>query len=228
MAPSDTDSLHYFETKWAPLFIAGTALFSIFWGIVNAVLVKNIDMENRAPIDELLNQAKGEKEPLIDDDGVEIDTDYIMGRMKEIGEKITAGAISFLSKEYLYLGLYSAAVAVILGATVDLQEMGKGKDKHETNFPYTATAYLVGSGTSILAGYVGMRIAVYTNTRTTFQCCSSVHNGFLAAFRGGQVLGFCLVGLALFILQMLIVIYRATWYDGELEKIKGDSKMTVE
>jgi Na+/H+-translocating membrane pyrophosphatase len=88
-----------------------------------------------------------------------------------------------------------------------------------TNFPYTATAYLVGSGTSILAGYVGMRIAVYTNTRTTFQCCSSVHSGFLAAFRGGQVLGFCLVGLALLVLQILISVVRATWYDAALKDI---------
>ena len=96
----------------------------------------------------------------------------------------------------------------------------EGKDLYRaTNFPYTAVAYLVGSGTSILAGYVGMRIAVYTNTRTTFQCCSSVHAGFLAAFRGGQVLGFCLVGLALFVLQILIFIYRASWYDAAIKDV---------
>jgi len=41
-------------------------------------------------------------------------------------------------------------------------------DKSPTNFPYTATAFLIGAITSIIAGYVGMRIAVYTNTRTTF------------------------------------------------------------
>jgi inorganic pyrophosphatase len=46
-----------------------------------------------------------------------------------------------------------------------------GRDDHPTNFPYTAIAFLVGAGTSILAGYIGMRIAVYTNTRTTFECC---------------------------------------------------------
>lgn len=96
--------------------------------------------------------------------------------------------------------------------------MGKtGKEQYlATNFPYTATAYLVGSGTSILAGYVGMRIAVYTNTRTTFQCCDNVHAGFLAAFRGGQVLGFCLVGLALLVLQILISVFRAGYYDSAI------------
>ena len=58
-----------------------------------------------------------------------------------------------------------------------------------------------------------MRIAVYTNSRTTFQCCKGgpvqpmgypekkdLKDGFFAAFRGGQVLGFVLVGLALLIL----------------------------
>jgi Na+/H+-translocating membrane pyrophosphatase len=64
-----------------------------------------------------------------------------------------------------------------------------------------------------------MRIAVYTNTRTTFQCCKSVNDGFLAAFRGGQVLGFCLVGLALLILQLLITIFRAAWFNDQLNNI---------
>jgi len=32
---------------------------------------------------------KGAQEPLIDDDGNTIDTPYVMGRIKEIGEKIT-------------------------------------------------------------------------------------------------------------------------------------------
>ena len=93
------------------------------------------------------------------------------------------------------------------------------RDEHSTNFPYTAVAFLIGCGTSILAGYIGMRIAVYTNTRTTFQCCRDVHDGFLAAFRGGQVLGFCLVGLALLILQIIIIIFRAGWFNGEIESI---------
>jgi inorganic pyrophosphatase len=60
-----------------------------------------------------------------------------------------------------------------------------GVKEHSTNFPYTATSFLIGSGTSILAGFIGMRIAVYTNTRTTFMCCENTNSGFLTAFRGG-------------------------------------------
>lgn len=142
--------------------------------------------------------------------------------MDFIGEKVTEGAISFLQQEYLYLGIFSGLFAVVLGLTVDWQEMSR-TDSPSTNFPYTALAYLVGSGTSILAGYLGMRIAVYTNTRTTFMCCDDIHKGFMVAFRGGQVLGFCLVGLALFVLELLIIIYQAAWYDGAIETATSDA-----
>lgn len=47
-------------------------------------------MDDARAIDELLDSTrKGTQEPLIDDDGNTIDTTYIMGRMREIGEKIT-------------------------------------------------------------------------------------------------------------------------------------------
>ena len=124
-----------------------------------------------------------------------------------------------MNREYLYLGIFSGVFAVVLGLTVDYQEMKRADEDHPTNFPYTATAYLVGSGTSIIAGYIGMRIAVYTNTRTTFQCCRDTHDGFLAAFRGGQVLGFVLVGLALLVLQIIISIFKAAWYNDALDTI---------
>ena len=41
----------------------------------------------------------------------------------------------------------------------------------------------------------------------------------MTAFRGGQVLGFCLVGLALLVLTVLNLIYKATWLDKELDAI---------
>jgi H+-translocating diphosphatase len=121
-----------------------------------------------------------------------------------------------LSQEYLYLGIFTAVFAVVLGVTVDWQEM---TSPVPTNFPYTATAYIIGSATSIAAGYIGMRIAVYSNTRTTFMCCRDVNDGFLTAFRGGQVLGFILVGLAILILEIILIIYKAAWFDGALDAI---------
>ena len=89
-------------------------------------------------------------------------------------------------------------------------------DDQPTNFPYTAVAFLIGCATSIAAGYIGMSIAVYTNTRTTFMCCRDTNDGFLTAFRGGQVLGFVLVGLALLCLDLIVIIYKKAWFDGAL------------
>jgi Na+/H+-translocating membrane pyrophosphatase len=76
---------------------------------------------------------------------------------------------------------------------------------------YTTIAFLIGGFTSIIAGYIGMRIATYTNVRTTYLCAEDIHKGFVVAYRGGQVLGFCLVGLALLILQILIIVYKAIY-----------------
>ena len=79
---------------------------------------------------------------------------------------------------------------------------------------YTTIAFLIGGFTSIVSGYVGMRIATFTNVRTTYECADDIHKGFVVAYRGGQVLGFVLVGLALLILQIIIIIYKAIYLDG--------------
>ena len=74
-----------------------------------------------------------------------------------------------MNQEYFYLSLFSIVFAIIIATSVDYVEMTA--DHQPTNFPYTAVAFLIGAVTSILAGYIGMRIAVYTNTRTTLMCC---------------------------------------------------------
>ena len=146
-----------------------------------------------------------------------------MADLKYVGETITDGAKSFLFKEYTYLALWSAVFAIILGSTVDYLEMQNATAP--ISFPFTATSFLIGSLTSILAGYIGMRIAVYTNTRVTFQTASSTHNGFVAAFRGGQVLGFVLVGVALLNLSIIVLIFKFAWYDSYLSDIDKNNKI---
>jgi H+-translocating diphosphatase len=91
------------------------------------------------------------------------------------------------------------AILIALGAEVEFGQF------------YTTIAFLIGGFTSIVAGYIGMRIATYTNVRTTYECADDIHKGFVVAYRGGQVLGFCLVGLALLILQIIIIIYKAMY-----------------
>jgi inorganic pyrophosphatase len=87
---------------------------------------------------------------------------------------------------------------------------------------------MIGGFTSILAGYIGMRIAVYTNVRTTKECAEDITKGFVVAYRGGQVLGFVLVGLALFVLQLLIIIYKSLYItSGEKDSFTAEETKKV-
>jgi len=89
---------------------------------------------------------------------------------------------------------------------------------------YTTAAFIIGGFTSIISGYVGMRIAVYTNVRTTKESATDIHNGFVVAYRGGQVLGFVLVGLALLILQLIIIVYKHLFLTEERLNAHGTDK----
>ena len=85
-------------------------------------------------------------------------------------------------------------------------------------FPFTTVSFIIGASTSMLAGFIGMRITTITNVKTTYLCNGSAADefnhenalsaGFKAAFQGGQVLGFVLVGLALLILEVIILTYK--------------------
>jgi len=61
----------------------------------------------------------------------------------------------------------------------------------------------------MVCGYIGMKVATASNVKVTYLCASKgIDEGFDVAFRGGQVLGFCLVGLSLIILEILILCYK--------------------
>merc|ERR1719230_1483823 len=74
--------------------------------------------------------------------------------------------------------------------------------------PFAAIAFILGCITSILCGWIGMKIAVYTNFRTTHECWSSVTKGYDVAIRGGCVMGFSLVCFGLLNLFALILAFR--------------------
>jgi Na+/H+-translocating membrane pyrophosphatase len=67
--------------------------------------------------------------------------------------------------------------------------------------------FVLGAVTSIVSGYIGMTIAVKANVRTCKEATFDLDRAFKVAFKGGIVLGFTLVGLALLVLVILIMIY---------------------
>ena len=72
---------------------------------------------------------------------------------------------------------------------------------------YATVSFVIGSFTSILCGYIGMKIAVVSNYRTTYLATESLEGAFLLAYRAGCVMGFTSVGLSLGILLSIMLVY---------------------
>ncbi|MBI3993972.1 MAG: V-type H(+)-translocating pyrophosphatase [Candidatus Lambdaproteobacteria bacterium] len=122
-----------------------------------------------------------------------IKDEAVAARLVEIADAIAEGAMAFLSREYRYMGVFMIAFGILVWVLVD--------------FP-SAVAFLVGASISILAGYIGMRIATVGNIRTTAAAQSSLGRAFRMAFNSGAVMGFGLTGLALLGLIVLYVVYN--------------------
>merc|ERR1719437_248644 len=73
-------------------------------------------------------------------------------------------------------------------------------------------AFVVGAVTSIICGWIGMRIAVYTNVRTTHECWKDLASGFDVAIQGGCVMGLSLVSLGVLDLFFLILAFKAYFH----------------
>ncbi len=79
--------------------------------------------------------------------------------------------------------------------------------------PYTTIAFVLGAVTSLISGYIGMKVATKTNVRVAWNAATyvdekrAIKEAFNVAFRGGLVMGFCLVSLALAVLTILIGVY---------------------
>lgn len=80
---------------------------------------------------------------------------------------------------------------------------------------WTTIAFLLGCFTSMLAGFIGMRVAVFSNYRTAFEASKQMSRGFSVAYRAGSVMGFTLTSLGLLVLAILIAIYTNLYIDSD-------------
>ena len=74
---------------------------------------------------------------------------------QKIHAAITKGALAFLWAEYRFMALF----IVVFGIVV-LVLVGSGSNDY-THGVFAAIAFVCGSSTSIVSGYIGMRIATY-------------------------------------------------------------------
>jgi H(+)-translocating pyrophosphatase len=78
---------------------------------------------------------------------------------------------------------------------------------------FSLIAFVVGAVTSIICGFVGMRIAVYSNSRTALQAAQGYTPAFATSFKAGCVMGFALCSLALLVLFILVNLFSLEWSD---------------
>ena len=116
------------------------------------------------------------------------------GKVAEIGEQIHRGAMVFMRREYTYLLIFVAVVAVL----IFISDLGAK----------TTIAFLVGALCSGIAGYIGMYAATRANMRTTTAAATEGAQTALAiSFFGGSVMGLSVAAMGLLGLGFLYILY---------------------
>jgi K(+)-stimulated pyrophosphate-energized sodium pump len=110
---------------------------------------------------------------------------------------IRDGSMAFLRREYLAIGMFVAALSVLIIVFLPW------------GWPWGALAYVFGATLSGLAGLIGMRIATAANARTTEAARQGgVNQALPVAFRGGAVMGFTVAGLGLLGFSLGIWLFK--------------------
>ena len=134
-------------------------------------------------------------------------------RINVVGDKpvrvaaaIEQGAMAFLSQEYRYVALFAVCFAVLIAFAVP-------------HGLHTAIAFLVGAFISSACAFLGMKIAVKGNVRTTMQAQQGLAEAFRVALNSGAVMGFGLTGLAVLGLATTALCFGAL-YDNPLHAME--------
>ncbi|MBR3752334.1 MAG: sodium-translocating pyrophosphatase, partial [Ruminiclostridium sp.] len=121
--------------------------------------------------------------------------------MQKIAGSIREGANAYLKHQYTTVAKVFAVVFVIL-LVMAFATGGEMLSK------FTPFAFLTGGIFSMLAGFIGMKIATNSNARTAQAASESLNRGLRVAFSSGAVMGFTVVGLGMLDITMWFTILR--------------------
>lgn len=162
----------------------------------------------------LLTKIRLNPEEVVPEETLQLNFDAVSGssetlqKIYDITNFISEGANGFLQSEYKVMAIFvtgfTAVIVLLLGLT---------GDKDWTNAIFSGISFVLGALTSIISGWIGMRIAVYSNGRTTLQAAKGYIPGFVTAFRGGIVMGFALTTLGLFMLYIGLCLFYIKFGD---------------
>ncbi|KAA8545240.1 hypothetical protein F0562_020024 [Nyssa sinensis] len=207
--------------------IVGIEFALLQWFLVSKVRVSNVSGLNN-----------GYMNALIEDDEQEegVDNDEAVEKCAEIQNAISLGATSFLFTEYKYLGIFTvvfgAIIFLFLGSVKGFSTKSEPCSYNPgslckpalANAIFSTIAFLLGALTSVLSGFLGMKIATFANARTTLEARKGVGKAFITAFRSGAVMGFLLAAnglLVLFVSIHLFKLYYGDDWEGLYESITG-------
>src|SRR5437762_5897966 len=112
-------------------------------------------------------------------------------RMREIAGAVQEGARAYLNRQVKTISVIAVVIFILLFIFKD----------HST-----AIGFVIGAFCSLVAGFIGMRVAVLANVRTT-QAASMTRTAALRiAFNGGAVTGLLVVGLAVLAVSMFYTV----------------------
>ena len=105
-------------------------------------------------------------------------------RMQEISRAVMEGAAAYLKKQYTTIAVVAVVPFILLGV---YHKLGWGP----------AFGFLIGATLSAGAGFIGMNVAVRSNSRTAEAARGGLKPALNVAFRAGSVTGLLVVGLGL-------------------------------
>ncbi len=120
-------------------------------------------------------------------------------KMQKIAASIREGANAYLKHQYTTVAKVFAVVFVVL---LIMAYVTRG----EMLSVYTPYAFLTGGIWSMLAGFIGMKIATQANARTAQAASESLNKGLRVAFSSGSVMGFTVVGLGMLDISIWFVL----------------------
>jgi len=103
-------------------------------------------------------------------------------KMCRVASAIEEGAKAYLNRQLLSVGIIAVIIFFLLGFTRDF---------------FTAFGFVIGAACSMAAGYIGMRVAVISNSRVAQVAATSTEGAARMSFNGGAVTGLLVVGLGL-------------------------------
>jgi len=121
-------------------------------------------------------------------------------KMKSIARAIKEGANAYMKREFSTILVVGIVVSVMLWWLIG---------------GLTAFGFIIGAAASALAGYVGMFVAVRSNSRVAEAAKQGMKPAFNLAFQGGSVTGFFVAGLALLSLTLFY------WLTGDVKALIG-------